>query len=279
MWQMEDKHALPFPALARGTDRLRAGPAAATTASADPDSSSDPGSRATTDHRAGTAHCGARGPESTPAASEPAAAADPTAGATETGAAETACAAAGAAEATATGPASESTRPTQVSNHMSPDNAIIVSAGNPPGGNAARGRLPKYRGPVLPVQRRVDIRRNQLCPCGSGKKAKKCCLPRLRAMAAMPPVVRTQAIVASILGHWPTTEPPAPIPAAVQQRFKNLVAQQTEKAAPEPPPEPAAPMPASVVHTTHGQIQAGDTTIDVGPGTLTLNAQPSDANT
>ena len=75
---------------------------------------------------------------------------------------------------------------------------------------------------LTPVQPHLDVRRNQKCPCGSGKKAKRCCLPRLKEMALLPPVVRTQAIVAGILGHWPTVEPPAPVPEAVQQRFKTL---------------------------------------------------------
>ena len=43
--------------------------------------------------------------------------------------------------------------------------------------------------------------RNDKCPCGSGKKAKKCCLAKLKAFAALPPAVREQVVVATILGH------------------------------------------------------------------------------
>ena len=89
------------------------------------------------------------------------------------------------------------------------------------------GRGRQRRGSiVLPVQPHMDLRRNAPCPCGSGKKAKKCCLRRLAALSGLPPVVRTQALVAGILGHWPTIEPPRPVPAAVQQRFNDLAAQQ-----------------------------------------------------
>ena len=133
--------------------------------------------------------------------------------------------------------------------------AIIVSADAPPGptgptrpaGNtgagdgccngvhgaqgrtcARLGRGGRRRGSIiLPVQPHMDLRRNAPCPCGSGKKAKKCCLRRLAALSGLPPVVRTQALVAGILGHWPTVEPPRPVPAVVQQRFYDLAAQQT----------------------------------------------------
>ena len=41
--------------------------------------------------------------------------------------------------------------------------------------------------------------RNEKCPCGSGKKAKKCCLNAIKALAALPSVVREQVVVAQIL--------------------------------------------------------------------------------
>ena len=44
--------------------------------------------------------------------------------------------------------------------------------------------------------------RNDKCPCGSGKKAKKCCLEKLKAFAALPPRLREQVVVAKIL-NWP----------------------------------------------------------------------------
>ena len=42
-------------------------------------------------------------------------------------------------------------------------------------------------------------RRNDKCPCGSGKKAKRCCLPSIKAFAALPQSVREQIVVARIL--------------------------------------------------------------------------------
>jgi hypothetical protein len=110
---------------------------------------------------------------------------------------------------------------------MSPD-VIHVSA-DIPQSPAKRPKYHKYHGPVLPVQERPDIRRNQLCPCGSGKKAKKCCLSRLKAMAALPPAVRTQAIVAGVLGHWPAVEPRPAVSEAVQKQFDDLVAREGAK--------------------------------------------------
>ena len=67
---------------------------------------------------------------------------------------------------------------------------------------------------MQPFRREKLPRRNDHCPCGSGKKAKKCCLPRIKQLASLPPVVRTQAIVAGILGHWPTVEPTPRPPVA-----------------------------------------------------------------
>ena len=32
-------------------------------------------------------------------------------------------------------------------------------------------------------------------PCGSGKKAKKCCLNKIKALAALPPALREQVVV------------------------------------------------------------------------------------
>jgi hypothetical protein len=54
--------------------------------------------------------------------------------------------------------------------------------------------------------------RNEKCPCGSGKKAKKCCLARIKALAALPPHLREQVVVAEILGR--TVEDPNTIPLA-----------------------------------------------------------------
>ena len=43
--------------------------------------------------------------------------------------------------------------------------------------------------------------RNDKCPCGSGKKAKKCCLAKIKALAALPPRLREQVAVSKILGY------------------------------------------------------------------------------
>lgn len=43
--------------------------------------------------------------------------------------------------------------------------------------------------------------RNDKCPCGSGKKVKKCCLEKLKAFAALPPRLREQVVVAEILNR------------------------------------------------------------------------------
>lgn len=57
-----------------------------------------------------------------------------------------------------------------------------------------------------PIRKEQVPRRNEPCPCGSGKKAKHCCLSKIKALAALPPRVRQQFVVANILGH-PTHSP------------------------------------------------------------------------
>jgi hypothetical protein len=52
---------------------------------------------------------------------------------------------------------------------------------------------------LQPIRREKLPRRNDMCPCGSGKKAKKCCLPSIKAFAALPQSVREQIVVARIL--------------------------------------------------------------------------------
>lgn len=49
--------------------------------------------------------------------------------------------------------------------------------------------------------------RNDKCPCGSGKKAKRCCLDKIKALAALPPRLREQVMVAKILGRPIGAEP------------------------------------------------------------------------
>jgi hypothetical protein len=52
--------------------------------------------------------------------------------------------------------------------------------------------------------------RNDRCPCGSGKKAKRCCLSAIQVLAALPPHLRQQVVVAQILGHPVLSPPPQP---------------------------------------------------------------------
>ena len=54
---------------------------------------------------------------------------------------------------------------------------------------------------LQPIRREKLPRRNDKCPCGSGKKAKKCCLPSIKAFAALPQSVREQIVVARILSR------------------------------------------------------------------------------
>jgi len=57
---------------------------------------------------------------------------------------------------------------------------------------------------LQPIRKERLPGRNEKCPCGSGKKAKKCCLKKIEMLAALPPDVREQVVAAKILGHWPT---------------------------------------------------------------------------
>ena len=52
---------------------------------------------------------------------------------------------------------------------------------------------------MQPFRREKLPRRNEPCPCGSGKKAKHCCLNKIKLFAALPPHVREQVVCASIL--------------------------------------------------------------------------------
>ena len=54
---------------------------------------------------------------------------------------------------------------------------------------------------LQPIRTEKLPRRNDKCPCGSGKKAKRCCLDKIKAFAALPPVLREQVVAAKILGH------------------------------------------------------------------------------
>lgn len=52
---------------------------------------------------------------------------------------------------------------------------------------------------LQPIRKEKLPGRNDKCPCGSGKKAKKCCLKAIQALAALPPALREQVVVAQIL--------------------------------------------------------------------------------
>ena len=54
---------------------------------------------------------------------------------------------------------------------------------------------------LQPIRKEKLPRRNDPCPCGSGKKAKRCCLAKIKALAALPPGLREQIIVARILNR------------------------------------------------------------------------------
>jgi len=54
---------------------------------------------------------------------------------------------------------------------------------------------------LQPIRKEKLPRRNEKCPCGSGKKAKKCCLSAIKAFAALPPSIREQIVVARILSR------------------------------------------------------------------------------
>jgi len=63
---------------------------------------------------------------------------------------------------------------------------------------------------LQPIRKEKLPGRNDKCPCGSGKKAKKCCLEKLKAFAALPPAVREQVVVAKIFSRLPRSEPLLP---------------------------------------------------------------------
>jgi len=46
---------------------------------------------------------------------------------------------------------------------------------------------------------RPRIRRNAPCQCGSGLKAKDCCLPRIKTLESIPPARRAEFLTAAIL--------------------------------------------------------------------------------
>jgi hypothetical protein len=56
------------------------------------------------------------------------------------------------------------------------------------------------------------IKRNGQCPCGSGKKTKRCCIEDIQALQVMSEsgMTRDQILVARTLGHLPGQPPVVP---------------------------------------------------------------------
>jgi hypothetical protein len=52
-----------------------------------------------------------------------------------------------------------------------------------------------------PYRREKTPGRNDKCLCGSGKKAKHCCLKKIKWFANLPPVVREQVVASKILSR------------------------------------------------------------------------------
>ena len=135
------------------------------------------------------------------------------------------------------------------------------------------------------------ISRNDPCPCGSGKKAKHCCLNKIKMLKALPPAVREQLIANSILGQPAFV--PQPVPAAVAEQFVAVQAQAAGAASVEAQVGPTdAPVDAPSVDATalpvdapiaasepitlpivSATIQSGDggDPIQLTGGTITLN--------
>lgn len=54
---------------------------------------------------------------------------------------------------------------------------------------------------LQPIRKEKLPGRNQKCPCGSGKKAKKCCLPAIKTLADLPLSAREQIVVDRVLSR------------------------------------------------------------------------------
>jgi hypothetical protein len=52
---------------------------------------------------------------------------------------------------------------------------------------------------LQPIRSSTKVKRNQPCPCGSGLKAKRCCLRKIQMLEAVPPNLRARVIADSIL--------------------------------------------------------------------------------
>jgi hypothetical protein len=65
-----------------------------------------------------------------------------------------------------------------------PNKIRRVAAAQPPGRPFPGGL--EMGSPALPVRREAKIRRNDPCPCGSGKKYKHCCMGKAQAVSNLP---------------------------------------------------------------------------------------------
>jgi hypothetical protein len=79
-----------------------------------------------------------------------------------------------------------------------------------------RKRLVAAKRKRASAQGSIYVGRNDPCPCGSGKKAKRCCLKKIQALEDMPPALREQVVAAKILGHFGERQP---VTAAVAAKF------------------------------------------------------------
>jgi len=69
-----------------------------------------------------------------------------------------------------------------------------------------KGKRPRTN--LQPIRNTGErVRRNATCPCGSGKKAKHCCLPRIQAWESIPPERRAEFMTAVILNSGQTETP------------------------------------------------------------------------
>ena len=49
------------------------------------------------------------------------------------------------------------------------------------------------------LEKEKSPKRNEKCPCGSGKKAKRCCLPHMKTMLSIPKHLRARFVAEQII--------------------------------------------------------------------------------
>ena len=54
---------------------------------------------------------------------------------------------------------------------------------------------------MQPIVKETIPRRNDPCPCKSGRKAKVCCLKAIKWLRDLPPALRERVVVSRILGR------------------------------------------------------------------------------